>query len=158
MPPTLTYDLREFRQADAFPAWANDLFGNEAGEAWKNAKREARIIATMTGEGDVGGAILLFIETDDSAAAQPPDEGPAPKVASIRQLIVKPDHRGRGLAGRLLRRALAVAAEEACARIRSTAGFGCPDHLGMYNRLRFTRAAAADRPYLVTRGLTGADS
>lgn len=79
-----------------------------------------------------------------------------PGVASIRQLVVRPEHRGRGLAGSLLRRAMSVARDAGCTRIRSTAGWGCPDHLMMYDRLRFTRASTSDRPYLVTRKLDAA--
>jgi GNAT superfamily N-acetyltransferase len=156
MEQTIHYALREFHRNAAFPLWANDLLGDEAGAAWKDNAREVAIIAAMAGD-EVGGAILLFVETDAPGNTQAPDERPAPKVASIRQLVIKPEHRGRGLAGRLLRRALAIAAEEACVRIRSTAGFGCPDHLAMYDRLRFTRSTPVDQPYLVTRSLTGTE-
>lgn len=153
-----TYDLRDYRQEDPLPAWASALLGSEVDDLWKDAKNTARIIAAMTDTGDVGGAILLLIE-DDAHNSHPATEGrPSQKVASIRQLIIKTEHRGRGLAGRLIRHAQALAAQENCLRIRSTAGWGCPDHLAMYDRLRFVRASSADRPYLVTRSLADAKS
>ncbi len=152
-----SYDIREYRQEDPLPAWANALLGSEVSDLWKDAMSITRIIAAMTDTGDVGGAILLLIEDDAQNSRQTTEGRPAQKVASIRQLIVKAEHRGRGLAGRLIRRAQAVAAQEKCLRIRSTAGWGCPDHLTMYDRLRFVRASSADRPYLVTRSLADAE-
>lgn len=120
------------------PLPAIDLFGNDAERDWPDATP----IAIGAG-GDEGwsAGVFLLIER----------EGDEP-VASIRQLVVRPAARGRGLGGFLLRRAQSVAAEHGCARIRSTAGWGCPDHVAMYDRLGYDRARNQG-PYLVSKAL-----
>lgn len=182
MAPTETPEIVVSRHTDALHADAETLFGSEAVAAWDSAKAAERakrhddavgpvapmpvVIAAKASDGRLAAGVFMLIEHDDSpdaehdgmsagrATGEPPAMGAASRgVASIRQLVVRPEHRGRGLAGSLLRRAMSVAREHGCTRIRSTAGWGCPDHLMMYERLRFTRAGTSDRPYLVTRKL-----
>jgi hypothetical protein len=44
-----------------------------------------------------------------------------------------------------------IAQEHGCTELRSTAGFGCGDHLALYRRLGFNPAPPEQRPYLVTK-------
>jgi predicted N-acetyltransferase YhbS len=147
MSTSTDYSTIVARPPDPVPAGAEDLFGDEVVDAWARevAGAPEPVCICVAGEdGELLAGVYLHIERDAAAGADA-------KVASVRQLIVKPEHRGRGLAGRLLRRATSAAVEAGCARIRSTAGWGCPDHLGIYHRLGYDRAAPAERPYLVTR-------
>ncbi|MCX5660729.1 MAG: GNAT family N-acetyltransferase [Planctomycetota bacterium] len=151
------YTMQVYFAGDPLPPEATELFGAEVDKAWANAATAAEgpgpgrpmpacVAATTDGQWLAG--LFMLLELDDA-----PETGQPQRVASIRHLIVPSEFRGRGLAGRLLRRASSVAKESGCARIRSTAGWGCPDHLIMYDRLGYTKAPGVDRPYLVTRGL-----
>lgn len=127
------------------PNGAVELFGNEVEDVWESdpTQREPACIGLVSSEGELLAGAFVLLE-------------PGPKgdrVASVRQLIIPPDFRGRGLAGRVLRRAMTLASETGCTRVRSTAGWGCPDHLMVYERMKFERAPSEDRPYLVTRSV-----
>ncbi len=105
---------------DALPAEAVELFGDEARDAWGNDPQLPQPVCIgVTTDGEWLAGIFMVTESIESA-------GGVSTVASIRQLVIRPDYRGRGLAGRLLRRAMSVAAQAGCSRIRSTAGFGAP--------------------------------
>lgn len=149
MPTLPDHAFHTFAGGDRLPPEAVDLFGDDATRAWDSDSSTFQPVCIgASGDGVWLAGALVYIET----LATP--DGGTEKVASIRHLIVRPEHRGRGLAGSLLRRALTLARETTCHRIRSTAGFGCPDHLSLYDRLRFDRAPSSDRPYLVSRTLT----
>jgi len=137
-----TYAIQTFRASDDLTDAMVALFGNSIEDAWDMAVPEPAVIGAMTPEGEMAGGIFMLF---DGAGGS--------KVASIRQLIVKPEHWGRSIAGRLLRRSMELAEETKCSRIRSTAGWGCPDHRVMYDRLKFERAKGSDSPYLVTLDL-----
>lgn len=140
--------IRTYAGGDELPAEAVDLFGDEVSKAWDSDSSKCQpVCLAASGDGLWLAGILMYIET------LPVDGKPERKVASIRQMIVRPECRGRGLAGRLLRRAMTLARETGCSDIRSTAGWGCPDHLMLYERLRFSRAGSDERPYLVSRSL-----
>lgn len=137
--------FQTFTVSDAIPDDAVDLFGDEVRDAFDDARRgdgaAATPIIVAAVEGGWRGGVFLLVE----------EEG-GERVASIRQLIITPANRGRGLAGWLLRRAHSIAEEHGCARLRSTAGWGCPDHLAMYDRLGYDRARG-ELPYLVSKPL-----
>lgn len=138
MAQTTDPSFRVHLGADSMPPPAIELFGNDAERDWGDATPVA-----IGAGGDEGWSAGLFMLLER--------EGDEP-IASIRQLIVRPAARGRGLGGFLLRRAQTLAAEHGCKRIRSTAGFGCPDHLGMYQRLGYGSARGQGQ-YLVTKAL-----
>ncbi|MCE9590312.1 MAG: GNAT family N-acetyltransferase [Planctomycetes bacterium] len=141
--------MRTYAGGDQLPAEAVDLFGDEATKAWDSDSSKCQPVCLgAAGEGVWLAGVLIYLETL-------PTDGTveAKKVASIRQMIVRPEHRGRGLAGRMIRRAITLARSAGCTRIRSTAGWGCPDHLMLYERLRFERAPSNERPYLVSLAL-----
>ena len=131
---------------DSPPAEAVDLFGGEVRQAFEGGRIgdvEPVVPLILAHPVDAGWAagVLLLLQTVDGE-----------RVASIRQLIVRPSHRGRGLAGRLLRAAREEATRRGVTRLRSTAGWGCPDHLRMYDRLGFERVRE-ESPYLVSLSL-----
>lgn len=151
------YTMQIYFPGDPLPPEAVELFGSEVEKAWAGAPTAAEgpsagrpmpAIVGATADGQWLAGLFLLLEIDDA-----PESGGPQRVASVRHLIVPEAFRGRGLAGRLLRRAASVATESGCARIRSTAGWGCPDHLMLYDRLGFSRAPGVDRPYLVTKAL-----
>ncbi|MFA9477631.1 GNAT family N-acetyltransferase [Phycisphaerales bacterium AB-hyl4] len=142
-------DWQTYRGNDTPPPQAAELLGNDvtkrfADYAQGNATTEPIALAAVDEQGRWLAAILLLIEPMQDA-----DE----TVGSIHQLIVPPASRGQGLAGRLIRRAMTTAKDAGAARLRSTAGWGCPDHLAMYDRLRFDRLNARELPYLVSKPL-----
>ncbi len=122
------------------PPAAIDLFGQDAEREWPEGVTPVAIGSGATDHTWAAGLFLLLEQEGDET------------VASIRQLVVRPDARGRGLGGFLLRRAQTFAGEHGCTRIRSTAGWGCPDHLAMYHRLGYDRATSGS-PYLVAKAL-----
>lgn len=138
--------LRTFMPGQPLPEDAVDLFGDEVEDRFRaaapgdGATPEAVVIASV-GEGEWMGGVYLLIDRENGET-----------VASIRQLVIRPAYRGRGLAGWLLRKAHTTAAELGAARIRSTAGWGCPDHMAMYDRLGYERARG-QAPYLVSKPL-----
>jgi hypothetical protein len=147
MNETIDTEIRAFRASESvpLPAGAVELFGNEVEDAWNAAtpQREPVCIGLTSAEGQLLAGAFVLLENDASGG----------KVASVRQLIIPPLFRGRGLAGRVLRRAMSLGRDAGCARIRSTAGWGCPDHLMIYERMKFDRAGSTDRPYLVSKSL-----
>lgn len=143
------HSVVEYMSPDRLPPEAVELFGNEVRDAWGGDPALPQPVSIgVTTDGEWMAGILMYLETLEPTAGGQPS-----RVASIKHLIVRPTYRSRGLAGRLLRRAMNLAAQTGCVRIRSTAGFGCPDHAVLYDRLRFRRAPSTDRPYLVTRDL-----
>ena len=151
--PAQDTELRVFYSDEPLPDGAEDLFGTEAREAWlahrqvegrgSRAKATPACVGVASGDGRLlAGAFVLLDEVEGGE-----------RVASIRQLVIPPTFRGRGLGGRVIRRVMSLATESGCSRVRSTAGWGCPDHLSMYERMRFERAASSDRPYLVSRAV-----
>lgn len=139
--------IRTFLAHEALPPEAVTMFGHEVEDAW-NADDQGTepIVIAVTNDHWRAGLFLLIERIGRGPGTE--------RVASIRQLIVEPASRGRGLAGWLLRRAHTVAVEMDCQRIRSTAGWGCPDHLAMYDRLGYQRSDNdAEQPYLVSRTL-----
>lgn len=132
------------RGGEALPEEAAELFGDEVREAFEGGVERPVVVAAEDGDGGWLAGVYLVIE--------PTADGVGDPVASIRQLVVKPAFRGRGLAGWLLRRAQHVASEAGCGRVRSTAGWGCPDHLSMYDRLGYQRLRG-ESPYLVSLSL-----
>jgi GNAT superfamily N-acetyltransferase len=159
------------------PPGAEGLFGSEVLAAWSAARGDAGpltprpIILGILENTTLAAGLFGWIEPDDSPDAERDGLGPAsqarpatapddtrgpavgPLVFSIRQLVIPPSQRGKGLGPRLVRRAVELAREQACGRARSTAGWGCPDHLFLYERQQFKRAASSDRPYLVAKFL-----
>lgn len=133
-------------QPTTLPEAANDLLGHEvtrrfeAYQAGDRSEGEPACLAAVDEQGQWLATLLMLLE-----------EANGETVGSIRQLVVPPAHRGQGLAGRLIRRATTLAAEAGASRVRSTAGWGCPDHLAMYARLRFDTLAAREMPYLVSK-------
>ncbi|WP_432797326.1 GNAT family N-acetyltransferase [Poriferisphaera sp. WC338] len=80
---------------------------------------------------------------------------PALHTLSIKQLIIPPNLRGRGLAGKLLYRIEQLAKKRDVTCIRTTAGFGCKDHRRMYLKLSFIDIPQdqieEQQPYLMQR-------
>ncbi|MFP4224254.1 MAG: GNAT family N-acetyltransferase [Phycisphaeraceae bacterium] len=139
--------MRVVSPDDELPPGAVSLLGHEVEELFAAARAgeaEARpgCVAAERG-GACLAAALVKLETVESGE----------KVASIEQLVIPPAERGRGLAGRLIRTVMGWADAEGCGRIRSTAGWGCPDHLRFYRRMKFESADPDERPYLVSRRL-----
>ncbi len=142
------HQIHTYMQPDRLPPEAVELFGHEIENAWAGgADQPPSVCIGVTTDGQWLAGLWMLLET-----LEQPASGPV-HVASIRQLIVSPAARGQGLAGRLIRRAMTVAQTNGCTHIRSTAGFGCGDHLMMYERLGFERLMG-HRPYLVIRLLT----
>lgn len=142
--------MHTYMPPDPLPPEAIELFGHDVQQAWDNANDPAspsHICIGITADGQWFGGIWMLFESIEQ-----PNASPQP-VASIKLLIVSPQARGQGLAGRLLRKAITLASEHQCTAIRSTAGFGCPDHLKMYERLGFGRTGATQLPYLVSKPL-----
>lgn len=141
MAETPNYIIKVFRNNVDLPLDTEDIFGNGVLEAWERKAPEPVLIGGLTDTSVLVGGIFMLLEGDNHN-----------RVASIWQFIVRPEHWGRGLGGRLLRFSIDFATELGCQRIRSTAGWGCEDHLVLYDRLHFQRVSD-ERPYLVTRAL-----
>jgi len=142
------HQIHTYMQPDPLPPEAIELFGHEVEKAWAGeSDQPPSVCIGVTTDGQWLAGIWMLLETLEQSAGQ------VMHVASIRQLIVSPAARGQGLAGRLIRRAMTIAQTNGCTHIRSTAGFGCIDHLMMYERLGF-ETVAGHRPYLVIRPLT----
>lgn len=140
--------MHTYLAPDPLPPEAVELFGNDVQEAWDShespmSPTQACIGVTTDGQWLAG--IWMAFESLEQAAGAPE------AVASIKLLVVTPAARGQGVAGRLLHKAMNLAREQGCTRIRSTAGFGCPDHLSMYRRLGFESTGAREMPYLVNK-------
>jgi len=139
------YTMRVFFGGDQLPPEAVELFGHEVEDAWNRwrdggDKPVARpVLIGASGDGFWLAGVYMLIE-------------PGGEIASIRQLIVRHEFRSRGLAGLLLRRTHTAASSAGCKRIRSTAGWGCMDHIGMYDRMGYDQARG-EAPYLVTKML-----
>jgi|GEM_PF-6764390 GNAT superfamily N-acetyltransferase len=141
------HQIHTYIQPDPLPPEAVELFGHEVEQAWQGSSDQPPSVCIgVTTDGQWLAGIWMLLEMVEQPSSPPLH------VASIRQLIVSPAARGQGLAGRLLRRAMTVASSNGCSHIRSTAGFGCIDHLTMYHRLGFERLSG-QRPYLVMRKL-----
>ena len=76
-----------------------------------------------------------------------------PGHGAIHHLIIPPQHRGKGIAGLLLRRAVSLAKSHSAAYLLTTAGFGCHDPMNMYGRLGF-EPTPNHPPYLMIRHLS----
>lgn len=126
---------------DDLPAEAGELLGGDARNRFE-ADDEDTLAVGVVDRGVWVAALLMCVDRVEDET-----------VGSIRQLIIPPPQRGRGIAGRLIRRALAIAGERGAARLRTTAGWGCPDHAALYRRMRFDPAPVDDAPYLFTRDL-----
>lgn len=141
---------------DPPPVEASELLGRELTSAWSDAvdlgPGRIPVVIGATGDGLWLAGLLMFLETIEPPASERLSiSSGAEHVASIRLLQVDRQHRNAGLAGFLLRRALRIAAEQRCDRIRTTANFGCTDHVLMYERLGYSRAGIGDRPYLYAK-------
>lgn len=144
------HGLYTYISPDPLPAEAVELFGHDIQQAWNNHQpphAPTQVCIGVTSDGQWLAGIWMELESLEQPAGAPEP------VASIKHLIVSPAARGQGLAGRLLRQAINLAKDNHCARIRSTAGFGCPDHLAMYSRLSFATTASRELPYLVSKAL-----
>ncbi|MEX0654731.1 MAG: GNAT family N-acetyltransferase [Phycisphaeraceae bacterium] len=141
-----------YRGGDTPPESARDLLGDEAVQRFERydpadpAAPEPVVIAGVDEQGQWLAGLLLLIERMEGEGGEAGET-----VASIQQLVIPPAHRGQGLAGRLIRRATTLAKAADATRLRSTAGWGCPDHLAMYARLRFDPLNARELPYLVSK-------
>ncbi len=126
------------------PPEAVELLGDEVRQAWRrDPELPMPVLVGATTDGEWLAGVFMLFETVERQG----------RTASIRQLVVRPSYRGMGLAGRLLRRAMTLAKEAGCLRVRTTAGFGCPDHAAMYARLDFRSAADDEAPYRLARPL-----
>jgi GNAT superfamily N-acetyltransferase len=146
---------------DVFPPEAVELLGSEPGRAWESAAvggpGQVPVLIGATTDGQWLAGMLLILETLEKAGTQRlAGANPVEHVASIKLLVVSRQYQNAGLAGFLIRRAGRLAVEQSCSRLRTTAGFGCTDHVLMYERLGFTRGPVSDRPYLMTKALTAA--
>lgn len=126
---------------DDLPGEAGGLLGGDARDRF-DADDENTLAVGIVDRGVWVAALLMHVDRVEDEI-----------VGSIRQLVIPPPQRGRGIAGRLIRRAMAIAGERGAARLRTTAGWGCPDHAALYRRMRFDPASADDTPYLFTRDL-----
>ncbi|QDU34423.1 Acetyltransferase (GNAT) family protein [Poriferisphaera corsica] len=81
---------------------------------------------------------LLYLQFNDHAA--------------IHHLIIPPQHRGKGIAGSLLRRAISFAESHNATYLLTTAGFGCHDHINLYTRLGF-QSTSDHAPYIMIKTL-----
>ncbi|GHJ49184.1 N-acetyltransferase [Catellatospora sp. TT07R-123] len=59
--------------------------------------------------------------------------------AELKRMYVRPDQRGRGVAGRLMREAEAVARRAGCARFKLETGVRQPEAIAVYERAGFAR-------------------
>lgn len=154
-PPMLPANqLHTYMPPDPLPPEAIELFGHDVQRAWDTAADPTspnHICIGVTTDGQWLGGIWMLLESIEQSNTT--THTPPTPVASIKLLIVSPQARGQGLAGRLLRKAINLAADHHCTAIRSTAGFGCGDHLMMYERLGFARTGARQLPYLVSKSL-----
>ena len=136
-PPPPEIQWQQFTPAQPPPEQAQTLLGREVTKLFDDAQPQPVVVAATRGDAWLA-AMLVVLEPDADAA-------------SIRQLVVTPDARGQGLGGRLLRKAVHLAREHGLSRVRSTAGFGCPDHRHMYQRLHFDDVD--EPPYLLARAV-----
>ena len=132
--------LKVFQPGDVLPDAAVDLLGNEVEDALAGGESQAVCVAAISQAGDWRGALLLLDHSDAASA-------------SIHQMVITPQARGQGLAGRLVRQAMEVAETWQRPRIRTTAGWGCPDHRAFYERMGFDAAAEDEAPYLLSRSV-----
>lgn len=139
MSPNITYNIEVRSDGDELPPGIENLLGHEVLDLFEADDSNAVIVGAVTDGRWIAGLLLLI------------EDASGKTVGSIRQLIIPPAQRGRGIAGRLIRQALAIAGERGAVRLRSTAGWGCPDHLALYRRMKFGRTANDEAPYLVTR-------
>ena len=82
-----TYAIQTFRSTDDLTDAMVSLFGNSIEDAWDMAVPEPAVIGALTPQGEMAGGIFMFFDGTGGS-----------KVASIRQLIVRPEHWGRGIA------------------------------------------------------------
>jgi GNAT superfamily N-acetyltransferase len=142
------------RAGDTLPPSGIELLGEEAARAWGTGD------ATSPGTRAVGDDAVSWVcvlSLNDSGIAiagallkfEPvTTQGQSQRVASLRQLIVSPAARGLGLAKKLINASLHLASEHHCARLRTTAGWGCHDHMAMYDRMKFVKLIG-EAPYLM---------
>lgn len=130
--------LQVFYVGDDLPGAAADLLGHDVEDAFAQADAQAACVAALSAQGHWRGALLLLDDPDAQSA-------------SIRQMVITPQARGQGLAGRLVRQAMQIAQLWDRSRIRTTAGWGCPDHRAFYERMQFDRVGQEESPYLMSR-------
>ncbi len=133
----LAHDIHwlQLRPPQAPPQQAETLLGSEVHKLFSDPHQQPIIVAAARDDAWLA-AMLVLLEPEHDAA-------------SIHQLVVTPAARGQGLGGRLVRKAIHLAREHDLSRVRSTAGFGCPDHRRMYQRLQFDDVD--EPPYLMAR-------
>jgi GNAT superfamily N-acetyltransferase len=162
---------------DVFPVEAGELLGGDVEKAWEDAREggpgRIPVLIGATTDGQWLAGVLMFLETLEgewggslkNAREEHPHPSPPPEgegagrvehVASIRLLVVGRQYQNAGLAGFLIRRALKIAERQGCARVRTTAGFGCTDHVIMYERLGFAKTKMEEYPYRYSRALESA--
>jgi GNAT superfamily N-acetyltransferase len=126
--------------------------GDEAARAWGTGDA-----SSSAGTRDDAVSWVCVLSLNDSGVAiagallkfEPvTTQGQSQRVASLRQLIVSPAARGLGLAKKLISASLRLASEHHCTRLRTTAGWGCHDHLAMYDRMQFVKLID-EAPYLM---------
>ncbi|QQE12417.1 GNAT family N-acetyltransferase [Planctomycetota bacterium] len=153
MTDNLPHHIQIFVPTDVWPSETELLFGrdatrflpqNQTSKDDANSLTQPYCIAVIDSHSNTTIAALLYLK-------QTHDNQP---IGSIHHLIIPPQHRGKGLAGQLLRRAISLAKEHHSSSIRTTAGFGCPDHIHLYQRLDFTPIPDQSQyPYILTKQL-----
>jgi GNAT superfamily N-acetyltransferase len=141
---------------DNFPPEATELLGSDVEKAWTEAREggpgRIPVLIGATTDGQWLAGVLMFLETLEGGADKPG----AVHVGSIYLLVVGRQYQNAGLAGFLIRRAIKTAQAQGCARVRTTAGFGCTDHVIMYERLGFAKVGMGEHPYRYSRALGSA--
>jgi GNAT superfamily N-acetyltransferase len=147
--------LTIYRAGDTLPPSGIELLGEEAARAWGGG--DASSSAAQAGKAGENVSWVCVLSLNDSGVAiagallkfEPvTTQGQTQRVASLRQLIVSPAARGLGLAKKLISASLHLASEHHCTRLRTTAGWGCHDHLAMYDRMQFVKLIG-EAPYLM---------
>ncbi len=149
-------ELTIYRAGDTLPPSGIELLGEEAARAWGSSDA-----SSTAGQRDDAGSWVCVLSFNNSGVAiagallkfEPvTTQGKSQRVASLRQLIVSPAARGLGLAKKLINESLRLANEQNCTRLRTTAGWGCHDHLAMYDRMKFVKLIG-EAPYLMHKPL-----
>ncbi len=142
---------------DVFPVEARELLGSDVEKAWEDAREGGAgripVLIGATTDGQWLAGLLMFLETLEAPGGGEKGAARAEHVGSIQLLVVGRQYQNAGLAGFLIRRALRVAESQGCARVRTTAGYGCTDHVIMYERLGFSKVGMGEHPYRMGKGI-----
>lgn len=157
------HDIKVYRNADRLPAEAEEVFreqlaysrgllseGREDAGEWRFA-----LTCAVAPDGHVLGGVHLDIGPIGGA-------GPLAEelLACLERTLVRPEYRGQGVATRLLRKAIGVAADAGCEYIRCSSNWDNAAETALFRRCGFALidldGEEDEEPcYLAVRSLQG---